>query len=1068
MGTEPLPTDPRPRLHMVGVAHLDTQWLWTVQDTIRDHLPRTLEKNFELFERFPSYQLSFEGAFRYMLIKEYYPDAFRRLRGWVRRKRWRVVGSFLEGCDVNLPSPEALIRQALLGNRFFQRELGVRCRDVFLPDCFGFGYALPTVAAHCGIRGFSTQKLAWGPCRPVPFALGRWEGPDGSTLLAALEPGSYATEIDRDLSASPETAVRLERQVAGGVAAGLAYYGTGDTGGAPSERSVEWLERSLSSPGPVAIHTGSPDDFFGSLTAEEIARLPRHRGELLLELHGTGCYTSRADVKRWNRMNERLAQAAEAAVCLASWLGVPAPSERLREAWTRFLWHQFHDDLPGTSIREAYAFTIDDQVVAHNQLRSLLCDAVAQVARALDTRAEGTALAVFNPLAWARQEPVEVEVPGRLTGVRVVGPEGHAPAQVLHVGPATTRVVFLARVPALGVAIYDVQPGDGPPDRAALRVTPQELQNHRYRVRLNAAGDVASVHDLRLGRELLRAPLRLELLAADPVQWPSWELPYATLARAPAAVVGEEGAPEVRVLEEGPVRVCLEVVRRCRSSRLVQRIRLGLGSERVELEHEVEWRERATLLKAAFPLAAEHEEASYDLGVGVIRRPVNTPSCHEVPAQEWADQTHPDGTFGVSVLNDCKYGWDKPDAGTLRQSLVYTPIGAGRMGFQGFQDLGGHRFVLALCGHEGDWAAGDVPRRAAELNQPLRAFAVAASPGIQGGAFGPGPLGRTLSLGLETDAPEAALVQAAKPAEDGPGDLILRLREASGTERRVGLRFAAPLQRAEAVDGMEEPIEVPPEAPLEVPHEGPLELRAREVRLTLPGFGLRALRVRLESPHTLPALPCVPVELPLDQNVVSDDGHPDAGDFDGEGHALPRELLPRTLTDGHVLFRLGRPGQQGGAAGPGKRNALACQGQVLELEPGPDDALYLLAAATHGDVEVTFQVDGGAVPCRIQSYHEPVGVPERLDLHLDPTRPAASLPTVLPALTKPDRVAWVGTHRHDHRLGNEPHVLCFLFRYRIDLPGRPCRVTLPVCPQVRLLSAALAPLAGEARLVSPA
>ena len=203
---------PERSLYVVGTAHLDTQWRWTVQDTIEDLLPDTLRDNFALFEKYPGYVFSFEGAFRYALMKEYYPAEFEKLKAYVRAGRWKVAGSWVDAVDTNVPSPESLIRQTLYGNGFFRRELGVTSRDVYLPDCFGFGFALPSVAAHSGLFAFSTQKLTWGSSVRIPFDVGLWEGVDGSSLVAALNPGDYASEVKGNLTLDPDVYAVIARQ----------------------------------------------------------------------------------------------------------------------------------------------------------------------------------------------------------------------------------------------------------------------------------------------------------------------------------------------------------------------------------------------------------------------------------------------------------------------------------------------------------------------------------------------------------------------------------------------------------------------------------------------------------------------------------------------------------------------------------------------------------------------------------------------------------------------------------------------------------------------------------------
>jgi alpha-mannosidase len=314
--------EPERTLDVVATAHLDTQWRWTVRDTIEKFIPATLQDNFALFERYPDYTFSFEGAFRYMLAKEYYPAEYERLKGYVRDGRWKVAGSWVDAVDTNIPSPESLFRQALYGNGFFRREFGRESSDVFLPDCFGFGFALPSIAAHSGLVGFSSQKLTWGSSVGVPFDVGLWEGVDGSSLVAALNPGDYAEGLYGDLATDPKVVEAVDRVgKTSGLYVDMRYFGVGDQGGAPAPAWLEWLQKSIRAAGPVSVRSTASDQLARDLTtgsdSARLARLPSYRGELLMTSHGAGCYTSQAAMKRFNRKNERLADAAERAAVAA-------------------------------------------------------------------------------------------------------------------------------------------------------------------------------------------------------------------------------------------------------------------------------------------------------------------------------------------------------------------------------------------------------------------------------------------------------------------------------------------------------------------------------------------------------------------------------------------------------------------------------------------------------------------------------------------------------------------------------------------------------------------------------
>jgi len=305
-------TPSEPTLYLVSNAHLDTAWIWDIRTVIDHYLPATTRDNFALFEEFPHYTFNFEGSFRYRLIKEYYPDDWRRLKQYVQQGRWAVCGSSVDAGDVNVPAAESIIRHVLYGNGFFRRELGVESTDIFLPDCFGFGYALPSIAAHCGLKGFSTQKLTWGVWTEVPFELGRWTGPDGASIVASLKSGDYTWKVGPGFDADPGLLrCTQENRSACGVPVAFRYFGTGDRGGSPGAYSCANIEAAMAADGPCEVQVVKADRLFNELTPQQVAAMPGYTGELLMTAHGTGCYTTQAALKRLNRANERIAHAAD-------------------------------------------------------------------------------------------------------------------------------------------------------------------------------------------------------------------------------------------------------------------------------------------------------------------------------------------------------------------------------------------------------------------------------------------------------------------------------------------------------------------------------------------------------------------------------------------------------------------------------------------------------------------------------------------------------------------------------------------------------------------------------------
>ena len=820
----------QPTLYVVGYAHLDTEWRWEYPQVIDEYIPNTMQSNFALFQKYPHYIFNFSGANRYRFMKEYYPADFAKVQQYVADGRWFPAGSSVEEGDVNAPSAESIIRQILYGNDWFRKEFGKASAEYMLPDCFGFPASLPTILAHSGVRGFSTQKLTWGSSAPAggpdypektpegtPFNVGVWVGTDGESVLAALNPGSYSGGISSDLSKPlpplpPDQALaalqdqmkavrtRLEdadssgqplqpsdvqqfmalrNQLSGfekarqseelnrfqrdwaarvennGKVTGLFtdyhYYGTGDIGGSPDEDSVKLLEATVThgnasvpppsfigfpgeahenwpsvqvGDGPVHVISATADQMFLNITPAQAARLPEYTGEMELTNHSAGSLTSQGYQKRWLRKEEVLADAAEKASVAAAWLGGRTyPLDRMNDAWTLVMGGQFHDLAAGTATPKAYEFAWNDDVIAMNQFAGVLGSATEAVAAAMNTATDGIPIVVYNSLNIERQDVVDAGVKfpeGVPSAVVVAGPDGHeVPAQF-----SNGKVVFLAKVPSAGFAVYSVRAGRASAAAASdLHVSQDSLENRYYRLRLDGNGDIASVYDKQLGKELLAAPMRLAISHDDPQQWPAWNMDWDQVEAQPKEYVG--GPATVRVVENGPARVALEVTRQTAGSRFVQTIMLSAGDagKRVEIANAVDWNTRESNLKAVFPLSAHNQMATYNLGLGTIERPTEQPKKFEVLSHQWIDLTDATGDFGATILTDCKNGSDKPNDNTIRLTLVRTPGTRGGYDDQGTQDLGHHEFVYGISGHTGDWRQGQTDWQGERLNDPLVAFA---------------------------------------------------------------------------------------------------------------------------------------------------------------------------------------------------------------------------------------------------------------------------------------------------------------------------------------------------------
>ena len=1122
----------QPTLYVVGYAHLDTEWRWEYPQVIDEYLRRTMDDNFRLIEKYPHYIFNFSGANRYRMMKEYYPADFARVKQYVAQGRWFPAGSSMEEGDVNAPSAEGIFRQVLYGNEWFRREFGIASEEFMLPDCFGFPSSLPTILAASGVKGFSTQKLTWGSSADAggpesientpegtPFNVGVWVGPDGESVMAGLNPGSYSGDITTDLSQplpplppNPEVATvqqqlgevlqRLEaadragrdyngkdlaqyyklrsqlsilhstqthnenewfqgdwaaRVLNNGKATGVFtdyhYYGTGDIGGAPKEESVKRLEAivtkgSVDLPpanlffsggeasskqpvpvgrGPVHVISATADQMFRDISPAQEAMLPRYTGEMELTNHSAGSLTSQAYQKRWIRKEELLASAAEESSIAAAWLGARSyPIDRLNSAWTLAMAAHFHDLAAGTATPRAYEFAWNDDVIAMNQFAGVLKSATEGVTAGLNTQTHGIPVVVFNPLNIARQDIVEASIDfpgGAPKAAHVVAPDGkQLPAQI-----ANGKVIFEASVPSVGYAVYSVEPGTVA-GASELHVAGNELENAHYRVRLNQDGDVSSIFDKDIGRELLSAPARLAISYDNPKQWPAWNMDWDQEQKPPKSYVS--GPAKIRIVENGPVRVAIEVARDTDGSRFVQTIRLAVGDagKRVEFGNVIDWNTRESNLKATFPLTASNEMATYNWDVGTIQRPTAQPTKFEVPSHQWVDLTDMSRTYGATILTDCKNGSDKPNDHTIRLTLIRTPGTSGGYPDQATQDIGHHEFVYGIAGHSDGWRDAQTDWQAEQLNAPLIAFA---SPKHSGA------LGRSLSL-VKISNPRIRIM-ALKRAEESD-EIVLRMVELDGRpEGDVRVSFASPIVSAREVNGQEQPL-------------GSATVKDGALVTSFGAYQPRTFALKLSpSSARVPAVRSDAVDLHYDLATATNDSDASKGGFDGKGDALPAEMLPAKIAYHGVTFKLA-PAQTGSP------NALVAAGQTIHLPEGDYNRVYLLAASDDGDQKAAFEVGSHKTELNIEDWGGFIGqwddrVWSSPDFAHDHYGQMIGLK---PGFIKRADLAWYSDHHHDAKGKNVAYSYSYLFGYAIDLPAGVHTLKLPADNRIRIFAVSVA------------
>ncbi len=833
------------------------------------------------------------------------------------------------------------------------------------------------------------------------------------------------------------------------------YYGVGDIGGAPRESSVQRLEAIVTrgtaafpsdqdplfarlshdtkpavsvGDGPINIISATAEQMFLDITPAQAEKLPRYTGEMELTNHSAGSLTSQAYHKRWLRKEELLAESAEKAAVAAEWLGAqPYPLQRMNDAWMLVLGGHFHDIAAGTATPKSYEFAWNDDVIAMNQFAGVLTSATKNISAALNTQTTGIPVVVFNSLNIAREDLVEAAIQfpnGMPKTVRVMSPDGkEVPAQL-----SNGKVIFMAKMPSMGYAVYDVQPNAVTTTATTLQVSASSLENKYYRVKLNADGDVVSIFDKSINKELLSAPARLAISYDNPEHWPAWNMDWDQEQAAPKEYV--HGPAKIRIVENGPARVAVEISRSTAGSQFVQTIRLAAGDagKRVEFANVVDWKTKESNLKATFPLQAVNQVATYNWDIGTIERRTAEPKKFEVPSHQWIDLTDASGEFGATILTDYKNGSDKPNDRTIRLTLIRTPGTRGGYADQGTQDIGHHEFIYGLTGHAGDWRQAQTDWQGQRLNDPLIAFATAKHAG---------DLGREFSLLKTSDS--RVRVLALKKAEQGD-EIIVRLVELDGKPKSdVRIQFAAPIIAAREVNGQEQPV-------------GSAKVNNGVLLTSFSAYQPRTFAIQLAKPQ-IKVEPVRSVSLPLNYDiaVASNDGAQLQKGFDNQGNALPAEMLPANITFNGVQFQLA----------PAKTNALnamIAKGQTIDIPAGQYNRVYVLAASTAGDQPATFKIGSEKINLTIQNWGGFIGQWDNRQWSSKDTShdDYGQMIGLTPGYIKRADLAWYASHHHNAAGQNVPYGYAYLFAYAIDLPAGTKTMQLPDNDKIRILAMSVA------------
>jgi alpha-mannosidase len=772
--------DAQHNLSAIGHAHIDTAWLWPLAETRRKVI-RTVTNTLTLMNDYPDYTYSFSQAVQHQWVKAMQPALYEQMKARIKEGRIVPVGGMWVEPDTNVPSGESLIRQLIHGQRFFQQEYGITCREMWIPDVFGYCAQLPQISKLGGVKYFLTQKLSWNQINKPQNHTFYWEGLDGTRLLTHFPPADtynammtveqmlYNVSNYKDLERSNES---------------YALFGFGDGGGGPTMEMLERIARMRDVDGLPKVAMRSSADFFARLEADA-KDLNTVVGELYFELH-RGTYTTQARTKRNNRKSELLLHDIELIAAAAMAMkkkeprakkqdGFTYPAEQLDAMWKTVLLNQFHDIIPGSSIHAVYEDSHAQFAELLPQASMLRDQAVSALESALGNGKKGEEnLMVVNTAGFPRSEVVEL-------------PAGATDAAQFS---ASKKPLGIAGVNSMGVRVedYEVAYARGNevgPVKARKSDASFTLENDFVRAVFTDDGALVSLFHKGADRESIATGERANqfvLFDDHPMDWEAWDVDVFHLEKRQNAA----GAVSAKLIEKGPLRAAIEFVYQLSpQSTLRQVVYLAATTGRLDFATSVDWHESRTFLKVEFPLNVRSQEATYDVQFGHLKRPTHFNTSHdiamfEVCAHKWADLS--ENGFGVALMNDCKYG-HATHGNVIRLSLLRSPKYPDPVA-----DMGKHEFRYALMPHAGTFQEAGVIESAYAFNMPLIVSETAGAP-------------RDLTL-FEVDEPNV-MIETVKKAEEGNA-VIVRMYEAHGGRGTATLSSDLPVRRAWLCNGLEE------------------------------------------------------------------------------------------------------------------------------------------------------------------------------------------------------------------------------------------------------------------------
>jgi len=771
-------------LHLCGHSHLDLVYLWPYSEFLRK-IGRTHSTSLRLLEEYPDYIFSQSQPLLYKEMKRLYPDMYRQVQERVKEGRWEAIGAFWVEPDCNLISGEAFVRQIMIGKRFLKEEFGVVPETAWIPDVFGNAWTMPQILVKSGLKNFVTHKMAiWNDTNKWDKSVFWWQGPDGSRIFATVPPSHFIGTMDpAHMKAHWDDFTAKET-----VGESLYTYGWGDGGGGPDTLMLECASRYKDFPGLPKTKMTTIESALESMRTKTIAagsKIPVHNDELYLEEH-RGVYTTKGKLKKLNRYCENLYRKAE---IFSSFSELPYPQEELNSGWEDLLTNQFHDSLPGTHLTSVYDDILEvyDRVMETGQ--TVLSNARNSIISSINTDGEGQALVLFNNQPYSRNSLVKCPMEEQI--LRLLNNEGkEIPHQfITDLETGQTCLIFYGEnLPSLGYTVYRCVEDQSSLDAASsLIASKTSLENDYLKVEINPMGELISLYDKIDGRECLNEEggNLFRVFEDVPGQYDAWDIvPFYEDYEFPL-----EQKAQIEITDVGPLYAAIKVTRNILSSQLVQKIILARDSKRVDFETWIDWKETHKMLKTRFYTNIVSRHATYDIPFGNIERSCYANNSYdeakfEVSAHTWMDMSQ--GDYGISLLNDCKYGHQAKE-NMIGLTLLRSPKNPDPQ-----SDMEEHSFTYSLYPHSGDWRKAETHFEALELNDPID---VIPAENIEGDLA-------TNHTFMNMVAPGVTL-EAIKKAEDSD-DLIIRIVERYGSRTKGKIIFDRPLKKIAECDLMEQ------------------------------------------------------------------------------------------------------------------------------------------------------------------------------------------------------------------------------------------------------------------------